>query len=196
MTTPLETRRDAIRRILLLTGAAMVGSQAFLRGESLAPTKSSSVFSDGEVALLDEIGETILPATHIPGAKDVKIGAFMAYMVTDCYTDDQQAQFRVGLEAIDDASRGKFSQGFVNCTAAQRTEILSAFDHEAHAVAAAHAGSENKPMHFFRMFKDLTLLGYFSSEIGCTQAIRYIEVPGYYRGDVPYKKGDPAWGTF
>jgi hypothetical protein len=41
--------------------------------------------------------------------------------------------------------------------------------------------------------KELTLLGYFSSEIGCTQALRYVEAPGAYRGDVPYRKGERAW---
>ena len=43
--------------------------------------------------------------------------------------------------------------------------------------------------HYFRMMKELALLGYFSSEIGCTKAVRYIEVPGAYHGDVPYTKG-------
>jgi hypothetical protein len=43
------------------------------------------------------------------------------------------------------------------------------------------------------MIKDLTLLGYFSSQIGCTQAVRYIEVPGAFQGDVPYVKGQKAW---
>jgi hypothetical protein len=41
--------------------------------------------------------------------------------------------------------------------------------------------------------KELTLLGYFSSEIGCTQALRYVEAPGAYRGDVPYRRGERAW---
>jgi hypothetical protein len=41
--------------------------------------------------------------------------------------------------------------------------------------------------------KELTVLGYFTSEIGASQALRYVEVPGSFNGNVPYKKGDRAW---
>ena len=54
---------------------------------------------------------------------------------------------------------------------------------------------EDEPNHYFRMMKELTLLGYFTSEIGATKALRYLPVPGRYDGDVPYKKGDKAWAT-
>ena len=43
------------------------------------------------------------------------------------------------------------------------------------------------------MMKELTLLGYFTSEIGCTQALRYAETPGHYEPCVPYLAGQPAW---
>jgi hypothetical protein len=49
------------------------------------------------------------------------------------------------------------------------------------------------PNHYFRMMKELTLLGYFTSEVGATKALRYIETPGHYDGCMPYKKGDKAW---
>lgn len=47
--------------------------------------------------------------------------------------------------------------------------------------------------HYFRMLKELTLLGYFTSEIGATQALRYQQVPGKWEACVPYKKGDKLW---
>jgi hypothetical protein len=43
------------------------------------------------------------------------------------------------------------------------------------------------------MMKELALLGYFTSEIGCKQAMRYVEAPGRYDPCIPYKAGDPAW---
>jgi hypothetical protein len=49
------------------------------------------------------------------------------------------------------------------------------------------------PHHYFRMMKELALLGYFSSEIGCKQAQHYAETPGRYDPCIPYTKGDPAW---
>ena len=49
------------------------------------------------------------------------------------------------------------------------------------------------PAHYFRMMKELTLLGYYTSEIGCTKAMRYIETPSRYDACVPYAPGEPTW---
>ena len=60
-------------------------------------------------------------------------------------------------------------------------------------VGQAAAITADTPAHYFRMMKELALLGYFTSEIGCTQALRYIESPGRYDPCVPYQKGEKAW---
>lgn len=60
-------------------------------------------------------------------------------------------------------------------------------------VGTATAITADSPPHYFRMMKELTMLGYFTSEIGCKQAQRYAETPGRYDPCVPYKKGDKAW---
>ncbi len=54
---------------------------------------------------------------------------------------------------------------------------------------------KSPPHHYFRMMKELSLLGYFSSEIGCKQAQHYAETPGRYDPCIPYTKGDPAWAA-
>ncbi len=51
----------------------------------------------------------------------------------------------------------------------------------------------DSPPHYFRMMKELTMLGYFTSEIGMTQAQRYAETPGRFDPCVPYAKGEKAW---
>ncbi|GAB3704983.1 gluconate 2-dehydrogenase subunit 3 family protein [Spirosoma flavus] len=48
---------------------------------------------------------------------------------------------------------------------------------------------------FFKLVKELTVLGYFSSEIGCTQALEYVKIPGRYEGVVKLKEGQKAWAT-
>ena len=57
----------------------------------------------------------------------------------------------------------------------------------------AAAVTQDPPTHYFRMMKELALLGYFTSEIGYTQAMRYVESPGRFDPCVPYKAGDKAW---
>jgi len=60
-------------------------------------------------------------------------------------------------------------------------------------VGGAAAVTADEPPHYFRMMKELTLLGYFTSEIGYTQAMRYIESPGRFDPCAPYAPGDKAW---
>ena len=60
-------------------------------------------------------------------------------------------------------------------------------------VGAAVAITADTPAHYFRMMKELTVVGYFTSEIGCTQALRYVESPGRFDPCVPYKPGEKAW---
>lgn len=185
------TRRDAIARLALVMGGALIGGDTWLRGATLAGKTTGNDFTADEIALLDEIGDTIIPATGTPGAKAVGIGAFMIVMVKDCYDDVQHAAFKAGLAAVDAASRAKFGIDFLGATAEQRTALLNGLDAEQRRYQAAKKDGETA--HYFRMMKQLTLLGYFTSEIGATQALRFAEVPGRYDGNAPYKNGDRAW---
>lgn len=184
-------RREAIARIALLMGGAVIGAETFATGAVLRNKQTTLDLSHDEVALLDEIGETILPTTHTPGAKAVQIGAFMQMMVNDCYDDEHQAVFKAGLGLVDAAAKKTHGKSFMQNSAAERTALLNQLDQEERQYRSQKAVSD--PAHYFRMLKQLTILGYFTSEIGGTQAVRYIEVPGAFRGNEPYKKGDPAW---
>ncbi len=190
MNPPTLNRREALRRIALLMGGALVGSRYILSGQPV-PDKKAEGFTDADRAFLDEVGETILPATDIPGAKAVGIGAFMTMMVTDCYSDQEHATFKAGMADIDARAKAQYGQGFVACSPDERTKLADTLEKEQRDHHAKKGKDE--PEHYFRIVKDLTLLGYFSSEIGCTQAVRYIEVPGAFHGDVPYVKGQKAW---
>ena len=53
--------------------------------------------------------------------------------------------------------------------------------------------SVGEPAHYFRMIKELTLLGYFTSEIGSTQALRFAPVPGRFDPCLEYPPGERSW---
>ena len=63
------------------------------------------------------------------------------------------------------------------------------FDQEAQKVS----DEKRNQVHFFTMLNQLTVWGFFSSEPGATQALRYVPIPGRYEGCIPYKEGDGAW---
>jgi hypothetical protein len=235
----LITRREAILRV-----SALLGTVTFIGGTSLltaceqrsnaADGASGGSFSADDVALLDEVAETILPATSTPGAKAAQTGAFMALMVTDVYSPADQKIFRDGMRKLDEASRKANNVGFMQATPQQRLALLEQLDREQYRymrtrenaqrkakglkelpaeeraaaehlpdqrqeaalgsdVGAATAITSDAPAHYFRMMKELALLGYFTSEIGCKQAQRYIESPGRFDPCVPYTAGEKAW---
>lgn len=191
----LITRREAIFRVsAMLGGVALVGQTAMLAGCAAPQERSSSsseLFSDSDIELLDEIAETILPETSTPGAKAAGVGPFIAMMVTDTYYPDDQDVFRSGLQDVQTRSLVNYGAHFIAITDANRLELVRNLD------AEQHRFMETRPpgaaAHYFRMIKELTLLGYFTSEIGCTQAMRYMETPGRYDPCVPYEKGETAW---
>ena len=188
--TPIS-RRDALARLALVMGGAVIGGDAFLRGAALPGKTVSAHINAADIVLLDEIGETIIPATDTPGAKATGIGGFMAMMVAECYDDAHHTAFLAGLVKIRRISQQRFGAEFTAATPRERTILLNELDAEQRQHTASMAADE--PAHYFRMMKQLTMLGYFTSEIGATRTLRFVEVPGRYDGNVPYKKGDRSW---
>jgi len=193
-------RREALSRVALIMGGTVLGAEAFLSG---CKTNTKGVnFTKDDIAFLNEVAETIIPATATPGAKEAKVGEFMQIMVSDCYEEKNQAIFMKGMEELKfKASKAKMGKAFMEATPEERTAFLTELDKETKA-EAAKAAEEKKtnptkefPTHYFTMMKQLTLSGFFTSEVGATKALRYVAVPGKYEGCVPYKKGDKAWAT-
>ncbi|RYE23232.1 MAG: gluconate 2-dehydrogenase subunit 3 family protein [Sphingobacteriaceae bacterium] len=185
-------RREAISKITLLLGGTVLGAELFLQsGCKSGPEKVSELFSPEQISFLNEVAETIFPATATPGAKAAGVGKFMAVMVKDCYKPEDQKVFTEGLSKLDEASSKKNNKKFMECDVKQRTAVLVDLDNEQKAYQKDK--KKEDPNHYFRMMKELTMLGYFTSEVGATKALRYLPVPGKYDGNVTYKKGDKAW---
>jgi Gluconate 2-dehydrogenase subunit 3 len=182
-------RREAIKRVSVLFGGLAFGGSGLLKAIEKSHARAAAIrqvgtFTAQDIALLDEIADTILPETKTPGAKAAHTGAFMALMVTDTYEDRNQTIFRDGLKKLNDA-------GFMAATPAQRLTQLEQLDREQKAYMDAR--ERGAPPHFFRLMKELALLGYFTSEIGCSQAMRYRETPGRFDPCVPYTPGETTW---
>jgi hypothetical protein len=187
----LLTRREAILRVsAMFGGVALVGQAAMLAGARRSEAQAlDALFTDADVALLDEIAETILPETDTPGAKAAAVGPFMAMMVTDVYYDNDQEVFAAGLRDVDERCRAANGADFMAASSDQRLALLEELDAEQHEYMAG----DPEPAHYFRMMKELALLGYFTSEIGYTQAMRYAETPGRFDPCVEYEPGEKIW---
>lgn len=185
-------RRELLKMISAATGTALVGGGALLTGCSQNPAKSAAglQFTEQDIQLLDEVAETILPRTDTPGARDAEVGQFMTVFVRDCYTEEEQIQFHTGLVQLQEASEAAYGHSFLELDTEQRQELLRELD----ATARTHVEQSGEP-HYFTMIKQLTLFGFFTSEPGATQALRYVAIPGRYDSCIDYQEGDRAWAT-
>jgi len=175
-------RRAALKLMMgalgLTSTAQVFGAQAFL-GSVLS--SANPVLLEGELELLDEVGETILPATDdSPGAKAVGIGRFMQAMVSDYYDTGEQQLFLLGLGRLDQLTRDRHGKNFPALGAQQREALLLELE-------------QDESADYYRMIKQLTVWGYFSSEVGTKQALRYAPIPGRYDGNVKIEPGERAW---
>lgn len=211
----IMNRRELIRLVAVMTGGAVVGGELFLTGCKTG-AKADAGFTASNISLLDEVAETIIPATNTPGAKAAQVGEFMKVMVTDCYTEKQQSAFTAGISQLEEACKKMHSKGFMDCDAKQRHDLLVSLEKEAKDFNQKrdetdkplreandeankklawkdHKEFEGSPSHYYTMMKQLTLLGFFSSKTGMTETLRHIPVPGKFDGAFPYAKGDKAW---
>ena len=187
------TRREAIARVsAMLGGVALVGQSAMFAGCE-GERSSVAAFSAADIALLDEVAETILPETSTPGAKAAGVGPFIAMMVMDTYDDREQEVFRRGLDTLDVECRNMHGVVFMSATPEQRLALLEKLDVE--QLTFMGTANKDEPAHYFRMVKELALLGYFTSEIGYTRAMRYIETPGRFDSCTPHAPGEKTWAV-
>ncbi len=195
-------RRDALERVALLMGGlvSVPTITAFLEGCTPGTQSGSEQFagfSADQLNLVSEIAETILPATGTPGAKDAKVGEFVELMLKDCYYPKDQNSFLKGLDELS-------KKGFLKASQGERENLLSEAEDYAYQFKEETARKrsqakesqqsfEEPGVPFFSLMKELTLLGYFTSEAGATQALDYLPVPGRYEGCVDLKEGQKAW---
>lgn len=194
-------RRELLQRSSLIIGGTLIGAESLLAkhidweamDDDLLAAKGYGMFTKQQIRLMNEVADTIIPDTDVPGAKAAKTGQFMAVIVNDCYEPDAQKRFTESLAKIDADCRQKYKKTFVKCSPMQRHEYLVLLDNEQKAYQKDKK-KEDKD-HYFRVIKDLSLWGYFTSEIGATKALRFLEVPGRYT-TIDYKKGDRSWGGY
>lgn len=182
------SRRDAIKKAAIMIGGTLALPDILKAWGNLDIENTSFRFRLADEDLIADIAETIIPRTATPGAKDVEVPRFIQKIVADCYDQKERTDFMAGLKAVDDYSKANMmGKGFSAISPADRITVLKHFEKEHH--------DDKKAKPWWGTIKGLTVSGFFTSEVGCTQILRYEAVPGKYDGAAPYKKGDKAWAT-
>ncbi len=166
-------RREAVQAVTLAVGAMLTPG---LMRESVAQETSHN---GDPAALLAELAEVIIPTTDTPGAKAAGVEKFIVRVLRDCHTPEEVTRFYAGLSTLERECHSTHGKPFGALSPEQKSEFLRAF------------ALPNKP--FFSKLKQLTVTGYFNSEIGATQALAYIQIPGRFQGSVALEKGQKTW---
>jgi len=185
-------RREAIRKAAMLMGGVISAPaiMGVLNGCTAKPTIDwkPSFLTEDQGILITRVSDIIIPATDTPGAKDVGVPGFIDVMVKDVYTKEDQDRFLDGLTAFNEGAEKKYGDPFIELSPEQQLEYTK----EVHALAL----NEKAPQRpFILMTKELTLLGFFTSEPGATQVLQYDPVPGAYHGCVPLEEVGKTWAT-
>ncbi len=203
-------RREAINRVALLMGGTLSAPTLFALGNNKHTNLGTDFVLDAnQRSLVSEIADVIIPRTATPGAKDANVGPFIELMLKDCYRDQEQQNFKDGLADVDAKAMAAHGKNFLSSTPEQQTAILKAVEKETMELMKSAnvqqvkvgdnvdkevvTSKKIKGTPFWRLMKELTLFGYFTSEQGATKALNYVPIPGRYDGCIPYKKGDKAY---
>ena len=192
-------RRDAIKRTAIFMGGTLSASAMLgvLNG-CKADTSTGwtpAYFTNEEGDLVMQITERIIPKTDTPGANDAGVHTFIDTMMNEFYGEKQKTAFRNGLKRVEADAQAAHGKSFTSLKPEQQDELLKKYDQEAYDEANKENRDRDAPRPFFRTMKELTLLGFFTSEVGATEVLKYEPVPGDYKGCIPYSEVGRTWAT-
>lgn len=194
-------RREAFR--LMTAGALMPafspGLVTILQQAQPGASYSLRTLSPTQNELVVAMSELIIPATSTPGAKEARVNEFMDVILTEWATPEERENFLRGLENVDPQSQSLFGKPFLQATPPQQTALLRSMDDSIdwRKEAVSHHGSvppkdreTQLQGEFFRVFKTMTVYGYYTSEIGFTKELQLEIIPGANHGctNLPARK--------
>jgi gluconate 2-dehydrogenase gamma chain len=189
-------RREAIERTAVLLGYAVSAPAiaGLLQGCKPKPELNyKPVFLTAPQALtISEVSEIIIPKTETPGAKDVGVPAFIDSMLSDVYPKADQDRFLKGLDEFEAGAKKEYGTSFIELKPEQQIEWVKKV-HDPAIEASKKGDVKDRP--FILTVKELTLLGFFTSEPGATVVLHYEPVPGAYHGCLPLAEVGKTWAT-
>ncbi len=185
-------RREAIKRTAALMGGVVFAPTILGVLKGCTPTTETwtpVLFDRNQAALTTALAGTIIPATETDGAVEVGVPGFIESMVNEVYNDEQRESFLAGLNYFNEECRNETGSSFADLSEEDQFEYATLQNH-----AAIESEAAEGPQ-FFLIFKELTMVGFFTSEVGATQVLRYEQVPGIYEGCVPFEEIGRTWAT-
>ncbi|KXI28482.1 gluconate 2-dehydrogenase subunit 3 family protein [Paraglaciecola hydrolytica] len=192
-----KSRRDFLNKIGLLVGVgtatSLLGGNAISVAMAYTPqqdstSKAGKLLSQAQLIQLKAICAQVIPKTETLGAAEVDVHGFIDNQLFHCHTTAEQQKVVTLLSNIDKESNAQYQHQFAALTATQQVELLTQIEMGGQSFKQQYRGD-------FKFLKSLICFGYYTSEVGASQELRYLAVPGGYKGSIPYKKSDADWGS-
>ena len=186
-------RREALKRIASLMGGTVSASVILAIEKGYSATTSAAtkpaILRPPQVAIVSAVAEIMIPRTDTPGAIDVGVPGFIDLMLKDVYTRKDRERYLAGVAEFDAAAQGEQGKRFVALEAPQQVALVRKF-HDAAVVEERRPHGRHSQLQrpFILMTKELPLLGFFTSEVGATQLLQYVAVPGSYHACLPLEQ--------
>ena len=180
---------------LVLAGGAVSGprlavdqQQLFALGRSFIE-QPVDLFSSAQRKLLQAAVETIIPRTDTPGALDASVDRFIELCVAQFMTEPERTVFIAGLDEL------------VNAVDQQQSDLITLLTEleEQHSDAVWYqlgnrvGNGFDSSAPFICQLKELTVVGFFMSEVGATQVLRHNPMPGQFDGETVLASDQPSW---
>lgn len=195
------SRRDVLQRASLVLGYAVTGSSAaaLLSGCQIDPSLNWSprLLTAQQLITVRSMADHLLPATSTPSASDVLVERFIDQVLRDFTPVADQQTFLTGLTAFETACQTTYGRSFTALSTDERDQIFARYEKESPGLAPNVWGGQLtdvvEPPSFYRMFKQMTLTGYFASERVGEQLLAYDPIPGPFEGCIPLSRVGKAW---
>jgi hypothetical protein len=120
----------------------------------------------GQYRTLDALTDAIIPADdHSPGARGARVADYIDLLLAES-DEPTQRSWTAGLALLDADARRRFKNAFVDLDAAQAESLLT-------DISKNEAAPRTPLEEFFRVTKEATIRGYYTSEIGIHTELEY-----------------------
>jgi hypothetical protein len=203
-TIPIDRREFLWRAAVILGGAVSTScASAVLGRPAEAPLRTDrTLLESDERATLAAAVDRILPATSTPGAVEAGVPDFVEFVLVEGFEADGRLHFRDGLAQLDASAREQHGTRFASLPPETRDGLLAALEQQELSAAPPSGGldflgglRDDKP--FFATLKELSVVGFFTSQVGATQVFDFHAWPGHFDGCAAREPGvRPAFPLF
>ena len=190
-----QSRRQFIRGFGLMVGGGVASTLLTAHSISFAmayspqansEAQTGAIFDSSQLRLLKQICALIIPTTDTPGAADVDVHGFIDHQLYHCHNQQQQQQVVQLLQLLQQSSQSRYQNRFKLLTIDQQVQLLTDMEQGQEEFEQQHRKD-------FKFLKTLICFGYYTSEVGASEELRFLPVPGGFKGSIPYQLNDRSW---